>query len=169
MGKNWLIGILAVLLVVAGYMLYTGQRTTRALRNDLRAAKNRVASLTKTRPAGTTPAPAEEAKGGTQKDPAGAEGCNGCHKKVAPDKDYTVPAELKKIKGHPELPATASFPKACTNCHKAGAAVGSFSKVIHKPHLTGATYTKNYDTNCLGCHAVVNGQPTAKGLTTSTT
>ncbi len=162
MYKNWIIGILVVLLVVAGYMVYTGRATTRGLRRDLRAAKNQVARL---RPAGTTPAPAAESAAGVQKDPAGADGCTGCHKKVAPDKDYTVPAELKKIKGHPELAATASFPKACTNCHKAGAAVGTLAKVIHKPHLTGSVYTQKFDTNCLGCHSVTNGQPGVKGLT----
>lgn len=166
MYKNWIISILVVLLVVAGYMMYTGRAATRTLRRDLRAAQSKVAQLSGTRPAGTTPAPTEESRAGVQKDPAGAEGCLGCHKKVAPDKDYSVPAELKKIKGHPELPATASVPKACTNCHKAGAAMGTLAKVIHKPHLTGSVYTKEFDTNCIGCHSVVNGQPGVKGLAT---
>lgn len=168
MYKNWVIGILVVLLVVAGYMVYTGQATTRSLRRDLRAARNQVASLTRraTRPAGTTPAPAQESKGGVQKDPAGPEGCTGCHKKVSAEKDYSIPAELKKIKGHPSLPASASVPKACTNCHKTGAKIGSLSAVIHKPHLAGKFYPKEYDTNCLGCHSVVDGMPRAKGLAT---
>lgn len=165
MYKNWVIGILVVALAAVGYVAYSGMSTARTLRRDLRAAKNEVAKAT--RPAGTTTAPATESKAGTQKDPTGAEGCVGCHKKVAPDKDYSIPAELKRIKGHPELPASATVPKACTNCHKAGAAVGSLSKVIHKPHLTGAAYTKQFDTNCLGCHSVTNGQPAAKGLAAS--
>lgn len=161
MYKNWLIGILAVLVAVAGYMVYTGQTANRALRNDLRAARNQVARL---RPAGTTPAPTEESRAGTQQDPTGADGCNGCHRKVAPDKDYTIAAELKKIKDHPSLPATAAVPKACTACHKEGAAAGKLARVLHKPHLAGQIYRKEYDTNCLGCHTVVNGIPQAKGL-----
>ncbi|MGE5554262.1 MAG: hypothetical protein ACM3XZ_10190 [Betaproteobacteria bacterium] len=162
MYKNWLIGILVVLLAVTGYLAYTGQTGSRMLRRDLKKAQDQVARL---RPAGTTPAPAEESRAGTQKDPAGSEGCTGCHKKVAPDKDYSIPAELKKIKGHPQPPANASYPKWCTTCHKGGAGVGSLAAVIHKPHLAGATYKKEFDTNCLGCHAVVDGAPKAKGLT----
>ncbi|MGE5507804.1 MAG: hypothetical protein ACM3RP_04875 [Chitinophagales bacterium] len=164
MYKNWVIGLLVVALAAVSYVAYSGMSTARSLRAELRAAKNQVAKAT--RPAGTTTAPTQESKAGTQKDPTGAEGCLGCHKKVAPDKDYTVQAELKKIKGHPELPASATIPKACTNCHKAGSSMGEFYKVIHKPHLTGATYTKEFDTNCLGCHSITNGQPGAKGLTT---
>jgi hypothetical protein len=163
--KNWIIGLLVVLLVVAGYMVYTGQSVTRSLRSDLRAARNQVAGLSRgTRPAGTTPAPAEESRAGVQKDPTGDKGCLGCHPAPSGGKDYSVPAELKKIKGHPEMSATATVPKACTNCHKPGAAMGALAKVIHKPHLTGAIYTKEFDTNCLGCHSITNGQPAAKGL-----
>lgn len=164
MYKNWLIGILAALVVVAGYLAYTGLTAARTLRQELRTARSRVQELSKTRPAGATPAPAEQSRAGTQKDPAGAEGCSGCHKKVAPDKDYTIPAELKQIKNHPQPPANAAYPKWCTGCHKDGAPLGSLAQVLHKPHLTGDTYKKEFDTNCLGCHAVVNGLPVAKGL-----
>lgn len=162
--KNWLIGILAVLLVVVGYMYVTGQNTTRELRNDLRTARARVEELSETRPAGTTPAPADQSPAGTQKDPTGNAGCNGCHKKVSADKDYTIPAELKRIKNHPAPPANASYPKWCASCHKAGAPMGSLAAVLHKPHLTGEAYKKQFDTNCLGCHGIENGTPVVKGL-----
>lgn len=170
MYKNWLIGILAVLLVAVGYFWSTSTATQRRLNSDLRSARSRIATLEKrtTRPAGTTPAPAaEESKAGTQKDPTGTKGCQGCHPpQPVNGKDYSVTAELKKVSGHPTVStASTAAPKVCVTCHTAsGKPAVKLATAIHKPHLTSKIYTKEFDTNCLGCHQFANGQIGVKGL-----
>jgi mono/diheme cytochrome c family protein len=78
---------------------------------------------------------------------------------------------LKKISGHPTVStANTGAPKACLTCHtSSGKPAPSLANVLHKPHLTGKAYTKEFDTNCIGCHSVVNGQPGVKGLAASGT
>ncbi|WP_227764251.1 multiheme c-type cytochrome [Zhaonella formicivorans] len=85
-------------------------------------------------------------------------GCNDCHKKVAEDKDYTLAAEIKNIKGHPEV--LADNVQACLSCHKEGNL--AFNTILHKAHLQGEVY-KEYGNSCINCHDQQNDMK-VKGL-----
>lgn len=81
-------------------------------------------------------------------------GCVSCHVQSAPDKDYRISAELKKIKGHPDVSKIVkSVPDGCLVCHKEGSA-NNFNKVIHNVHLRkDSYYIVEFQGNCLNCHA----------------
>ncbi|MGE5576199.1 MAG: hypothetical protein ACM3TT_03255 [Syntrophothermus sp.] len=88
------------------------------------------------------------------------QGCVSCHK-VEGDKDYSLSAEIQKIKGHP--PIKANDPKACMACHKEGKL--AFKKVIHPVHLNSQTFGPKLGGNCLSCHAMAtDGTMSVKGL-----
>lgn len=83
-------------------------------------------------------------------------GCVSCHQKVG-DKDYTIPAELKNIKGHPDVSKMVkSVPDGCAVCHKEGAKIPSLAKVVHMVHFgpdaTKNVFVQHYSGSCLNCH-----------------
>lgn len=83
-------------------------------------------------------------------------GCISCHQKVG-DKDFTIPAELRNIKGHPDISKSIkTVPDDCRACHRDGAKLPSIAKVVHLQHF-GPDATKNafvqrYAGSCLNCH-----------------
>jgi len=84
-------------------------------------------------------------------------GCVSCHVKVAADKDYTVVAELKKVKGHPDISKVVkSVPDGCIMCHKAGAKIATLGAVVHQVHFGPDTaknvFVSTYGGSCLNCH-----------------
>lgn len=81
-------------------------------------------------------------------------GCVSCHVKVSADKDYSISAELKRVKGHPDVSKIVkSVPDGCLVCHdKAGSKI-PFNKVIHNVHLSkNSYYLVEFQGNCLNCH-----------------
>lgn len=140
MGKSWLTALLIVLLVVVALGWWNTSRSRMELAKRLRETQQKVQQQ-------TTPTPTTPAKPAQQTDPA-PNGCGDCHKKVAPDKDYTLAAEAARVKGHPKV--TATTVKECMVCH--AERVKPFKQVLHTAHLKGKVYTQKYDTSCIACH-----------------
>lgn len=87
-------------------------------------------------------------------------GCSDCHKKVSPDKDYSLTAELKKIPGHPQK--DISDFNQCFDCH--GKTVKDLGSAIHPKHLTSKIYHDRYGGSCVNCHTLkIDGTPAVKG------
>ena len=86
-------------------------------------------------------------------------GCVSCHAKHG-DKDYTLPAEVKNVKGHPDISKIVKVaPTDCEKCHKDTGKIPSIAKVVHKVHFgpTADNTAKNhfvtaYAGSCLNCH-----------------
>ncbi|MDI3281420.1 MAG: hypothetical protein QJR13_08640 [Bacillota bacterium] len=90
-------------------------------------------------------------------------GCTDCHRKVAPDKDYTLAAEIARIPNHPKGFSELS---KCMMCHKAGSKY-EFRTVLHKVHFEGEHFKtyKEQGNYCLTCHGIANdGAVFLKGL-----
>lgn len=88
------------------------------------------------------------------------QGCASCHK-VEGDKNYSLSAEIQKIKGHPAI--KANDVKVCMGCHKEGKF--AFKKVLHPIHLNSQVFGPKLGGNCLSCHAMSpEGEMSVKGL-----
>lgn len=87
--------------------------------------------------------------------------CVSCHAKHG-DKDYTLPAELKNIKGHPDISKIVKVaPTDCLKCHTGKGKIPALGNVVHKIHF-GPTADKTatnhfvtaYSGACMNCHAL---------------
>lgn len=74
-------------------------------------------------------------------------GCTDCHKKVSADKDYSLQAELKKVKGHPEVGTNANI-NTCLTCHQGPM---SLREKLHQVHFE-SQYFAPEGGNCFACH-----------------
>lgn len=100
-------------------------------------------------------------------------GCTDCHRKVSPDRDYSLAAEIAamvKAGTHPRVSdrLMQDLPKQCTTCHKPDSKV-PFGEVMHKAHLVGGAenhFITNYQGQCMNCHKLdpQTGSITVKGL-----
>ena len=86
-------------------------------------------------------------------------GCVSCHAKHG-DKDYTLPAELKRVKGHPDISKMVKVvPTDCEKCHTGKGKIPALASVVHKVHF-GPTaentatnhFVTGYSGSCLNCH-----------------
>ncbi|WP_324715946.1 hypothetical protein U7230_11310 [Carboxydochorda subterranea] len=100
-------------------------------------------------------------------------GCTDCHRKVSPDKDYSLPTEIAnmvKAGTHPKVSERMmkDLPKQCLTCHKPDSK-HPFAQVMHKAHLTGGAenhFISNYQGQCMNCHQLdpKTGSISVKGL-----
>lgn len=81
-------------------------------------------------------------------------GCVSCH-----SGDYSIPKEIAKIKGHPDVSKMVkSVPDGCVVCHsgKAGAKAPALAVAVHAVHFgpdaAKNTFVTNYSGACLNCH-----------------
>lgn len=85
-------------------------------------------------------------------------GCVDCHTNQGEGKDYRLPAELAKIKGHPKIEKIVkTVPKDCTMCHKESGKVPALNLVLHKVHYARPAdnaFVNFYKGACLNCHAL---------------
>lgn len=81
-------------------------------------------------------------------------GCVSCHTKGK--KDRTIPAMLKKVKGHPNVASMMKvLPTNCGMCHKTGPKPPALKQMIHKIHFKGkpaSIFAKKPAGPCLNCH-----------------
>jgi len=96
-------------------------------------------------------------KGITTKDDR-PNGCVDCHKKISADKDYSIPAELAKVDGHPKVNKIVKVvPKDCMKCHKEGRKSGPIGPIVHEKHFENPSenhFVKKYGGDCLNCHSL---------------
>ncbi|MEW6046077.1 MAG: cytochrome c3 family protein [Bacillota bacterium] len=116
---------------------------------------------------------AEQAKvpeipGVTIQDPK-PNGCNDCHRKVSPEKDYTLRTEIAnmvKAGTHPKVSERLlqDLPKQCVTCHKPDSKQ-PFGEVLHKAHLVGGAenhFITAYQGQCMYCHSLDPGTGSMK-------
>lgn len=100
-------------------------------------------------------------------------GCSDCHRKVSPDRDYSLAAEIAamvKAGTHPKVPdrMLQDLPKQCVTCHKPDSK-HPFGAVLHKAHLVGGAdnhFITHYQGQCTYCHSLdpQTGSIKVKGL-----